>query len=187
MSLTVVDAAGCQIIATALVEPSTALSIDLTATATTCGLNNGSLLVSPLSGAGGYTYEWSNPLFGNTAIVNDVASGDYSVTVTDIDGCSTSSNINVDSSIGISLDSSSSTEATCNQSDGSVSVVIIGGTDPYTYEWDGNAAGTNAATVNNLPSGTYNVTVTDGIGCTLTTAVSINDLSLIHISEPTRR
>ena len=53
---------------------------------------------------------------------------------------------------------------TCNGlSDGSISLTPTGGVSPYTYLW---SSGATTASINNLLSGNYNVTVTDAVGCT---------------------
>lgn len=67
----------------------------------------------------------------------------------------------------------------CNgEATGSATVNINGGTAPYTYVWS-NLPG-NAQTVNNLPAGTYTVTITDGNGCTATQAVTITQANAIN-------
>lgn len=67
----------------------------------------------------------------------------------------------------MSLDLTSTFASDDVATDGSVTVVVGGGVDPYTYEWvdeDGNVVGTTA-TVEGLGIGTYIVTVTDAEGC----------------------
>ena len=68
--------------------------------------------------------------------------------------------------------STSSTNATCGQSNGSASLTVSGGSTPYTYLWTpGNYTSQN---ISNVPAGNYNVTVTDANGCTVTAAVAVN-------------
>jgi hypothetical protein len=50
------------------------------------------------------------------------------------------------------------TNPTCGNSDGSINLIISGGTSPYKYLWNNNATTQN---LNDIPAGTYNVTVTD--------------------------
>jgi hypothetical protein len=60
----------------------------------------------------------------------------------------------------------------CNgQASGSSTVTPSGGTAPYSYSWSNGAT---SQTVNNLPSGSYTVTVTDANGCTDQMSVTIN-------------
>ena len=92
----------------------------------------------------------------------------------------------------------------CNgSSDGEITVTPIIGTPPFSFDW---IDGSTTPTVGNLVPGTYTITVTDGVGCTEEVSATItepapinlsfstvepecfgdNNLSLIHISEPTR-
>ena len=94
-------------------------------------------------------------------------------------------------------------DVSCNgESDGSATVVGGGGTNIISYSW--SPTGGSGATANNLSAGTYTVTVSDDNGCNEQASITITepdvlvaavsqsgdllpyDLSLIHISEPTR-
>ena len=62
----------------------------------------------------------------------------------------------------------------CNgQATGSATVTPSGGTAPYSYVWS-NVPG-NTQAVNNLPSGTYTVTVTDANGCITTQNFTVTE------------
>ncbi len=61
----------------------------------------------------------------------------------------------------------------CNGSnDGSASVTILDGVGPFEYDWSNNG---QFQEVTNLAAGTYEVTVTDGVGCTNTGVVSLTE------------
>jgi hypothetical protein len=61
----------------------------------------------------------------------------------------------------------------CNgQASGSASANVLGGVAPLTYAWSNGAT---SQTVNNLPSGTYTVTVTDANGCIITENLTITE------------
>ncbi len=53
-----------------------------------------------------------------------------------------------------------------NVCDGSVSVTAVGGSAPYTYQWQNSGGMITIPTMNNLCIGTYSVTVIDANGCT---------------------
>jgi hypothetical protein len=53
----------------------------------------GTASIDPPIGAGPFTYAWSNG--GNTSIISNVASGVYTVTVTDGNGCKTTESVEV--------------------------------------------------------------------------------------------
>lgn len=65
---------------------------------------------------------------------------------------------------------------------GSVTMNMTGGVAPYTYTWTTVPTQT-VSTVNNLPIGTYSVTIKDGIGCILQTTISITQPSPLAISS----
>ncbi|SFT62245.1 HYR domain-containing protein, partial [Lishizhenia tianjinensis] len=116
-----------------------------------------------------YTYAWST----GTAAASIIASGGtYSVIVTDSIGCSVESAIQVIEPTALQLSLSStntSTDATC---DGTASVVITGGTAPYTQVWSN---GDLTLTADSLCYGIATVTVTDANGCTSTGSVVVNN------------
>jgi uncharacterized repeat protein (TIGR01451 family) len=61
--------------------------------------------------------------------------------------------------------------ATCGQCDGSATILVSGGTGPYTYLW--SPSGVTTPTAGNLCAGTYIVQVTDGSGCSVSVSVAI--------------
>ena len=72
------------------------------------------------------------------------------------------------------------TDVSCfGGNDGSIDITVSGGTPPYTYEWSKVGGGFSASTqdVMNLTAGTYEVTITDFEGCSVT-------LDGIVIDEP---
>jgi gliding motility-associated-like protein len=69
--------------------------------------------------------------------------------------CSTSSSIQ--------LNVTTTASGGCGANTGSVSASATGGTAPYSYTWQ--PGGYTTQTVNNLPAGSYTVSVTDASGC----------------------
>lgn len=66
------------------------------------------------------------------------------------------------------------TDATCGQADGSITLVVSGGSSPYTYSWSPGSG--NGATLSNISAGNYTATITDDNGCTEQLVVGVNDL-----------
>ena len=158
---------GCTATASAMVNSSTGISTTANGTATTCGLNNGSVTATP-SGGSGYTYLWT-PGNHTSQTVNNLAAGTYNVTVTSANGCITTATATVNSSTAITV-MSSVTNTTCGLNNGSATASASGGSG-YIYNWSN---GGNTATINNLAAGAYTVTVTSANGCTNTATATVN-------------
>ena len=137
-----------------------------------CGMPDGEASVSILSGTPPYTYNWS-PNGETTASITGLTPGDYCVTVTDADGCLEIGCVTVIATPGPLTLGITSTNTDCGAATGSVTATASNGTEPYTYVW-GPPVG-NTGNINNLPAGTYCVTVTDAIGCTTSECVTISE------------
>lgn len=153
-------------------------------TAITCyGGSNATATVTPSGGTSPYTYIWSNGQTTETA--TGLSAGTHYVTVNDSYGVCTSviKNITISQPSQISL-STSSTNATCGNSNGSASISASGGTGTLSILW---STGEITATISNKPSGSYSVTVTDANNCTKSTSVLINNASgpSASINSPT--
>ena len=131
----------------------------------TCSDDNGSIVLAQANGTAPYNYSWSHNVSLNDSIANNLAAGSYTTTVTDANGCSSI----ISSSIAFEAPPTISTpvvsNAFCGQATGSINVTTSGGTAPITYAWSHDLTLNNPEAIN-LPQGNYNVTVTDGIGCT---------------------
>ncbi len=103
--------------------------------------------------------------------------GTYTVTVTDANGCTTTTAVNI-SNIGGPSATSSKINVACNGGlTGSATAIASGGTSPYTYSW-APSGGTNA-TASGLSAGTYTCTVTDKKGCLTFDTVTITQPTAI--------
>ncbi|MCI5057343.1 MAG: T9SS type A sorting domain-containing protein, partial [Flavobacteriales bacterium] len=135
--------------------------------------SNASMHIVASGGTGVLNLLWSN---GSTAdSLFDLNSGTYSLSVTDDNQC-----LSVDSfiiedpgSINISLDSLINLQC-ANDNSGAISLVAIGNTSPYTFNWSNGGSSQN---LSSLSSGTYSVTVTDVLGC-------MDTLMNLSVSEP---
>ena len=161
------------------INTSTALTVFFTASANVgCyGQSTGSATVTVTGGNGPYTYNWSNG--GNTATINNVPAGIYTVTVTDQNGCAGIGSINITQPPQLVATASGNNINCAGQSTGSAIAAVSGGTPGYSYLWSN---GGTTASVNGLVAGTYSVTVTDSKGCTDTAQVTITQNPALVIS-----
>jgi len=171
-TLVVTDAKGCKDTAYTTIAEPPAVTATLTSTPATCGNNNGTITSNVTGGVTPYTYTWS-PSGGNNSTANNLASGNYTLNVSDANACTFSASINVANKPAPIL-SVSSTSVTCfGANTGSATVAINAGTGtaPFTYTWSPN--GGNNATASNLLAGDYTVVVSDSASCTATITVSV--------------
>jgi hypothetical protein len=172
-TVTVTDANGCIETQTVTVTEPALLTASSSSTPSTCGGNNGTATAAASGGTGAYAYSWA-PSGGNAAIATSLSSGTYTCTVTDANGCVTTTTVIVNSTGGINASITASSNVSCNGgSDGSATAAPIGGTGPYAYAW--TPSGGNAATETGLAQGTYTCTITDANGCIATATVAITE------------
>ena len=141
---------------------------------TQCLSPSGKLYVTGLTGTAPYTYLWNT--LETTSSITGLSYGSYSVTVTDNQGCTVSKSALVDYVPSLGLGSWTSTEPTCFNSDGSLTLTITGGTGPYFYSGsNGTTIVTYATsyTFTNLSAGPFFVDVTDAALCKQTFSATL--------------
>ncbi|HKR07279.1 MAG TPA: gliding motility-associated C-terminal domain-containing protein [Bacteroidia bacterium] len=177
-TVTVTDDNSCTATLSAVITQPLQLGATTSSTNSTCGNANGSAIANPTGGISPYSYLWSNAQTTQTA--TGLAAATYTVTVTDINSCSASSNEIVNDTPGPSLSATSVDNADCfGNSDGSIDLTVNNGTAPFSYLWS------NAETIediSNLSQGNYTVTVTDFNSCTASTVISISQPDSFSVS-----
>ncbi len=174
-SLTVTDANNCTATVSATVTEPTQVTAQVTTTPVSEeDANDGTCTAVADGGTPPYTYLWSNG--SATPVITGLAPGNYQVTVTDHNGCTTTAEgfisdpaCLLDVSTGISAGISCAGDAT-----GQIWVSVDEGTPPYTITWS-NGADTD--TISGLVAGSYGVTITDATGC--------REQATVVLSEPT--
>ncbi len=144
------------------------------------GGNNGSALASVVGGASPHTFIWNTIPTQSIATANNLALGNYSVTITDAIGCQLQKTVAISQPLPISISSSVTNVSCFGGSNGSLSVTAIGGVIPYTYSWSpGNQT---ASSISSLAVGTYSLKITDSKSCSLSTTFSITQPSSLTIA-----
>lgn len=161
----VADANTCTITATVTItEPPLLVSQITQITNVSCfGGIDGSATVTAGGGVPGYSYLWSN---GETTVgSSQLAMGNYTVTVTDVNGCTAVSIATVTQPALLTAVITSSANLSCSGfNDGLAIVTAGGGITPYSYLWNDPLSQTNDSAVN-LYAGSYVVQVTDNNNC----------------------
>ena len=174
----VTDVNGCKSNTTTTVSaiPSPVVTINSFSNVTCYNGNNGSATVNIIGGTPPFDYQWS-PRGGNNATASQLSSGVYTVRVTDLNGCSTMTSINISEPSSL-IAFPSSTIGTCGSSNGSASVLVQGGVAPYSYRWSNGMVGTSSLT--NLSAGSYSVNITDANTCLLSTIVNVQNTGIMN-------
>ena len=132
--------------------------------------NDGQIEAIVADGTSPYSYLWSNDSI--TSVIDNLVAGNYSLTVTDLNGCKDSSTalISEPDSLNINFNI---TDANCSSNDGQILAIVTGGISPYSYLWSN---GVTTESNSGLFSGTYELTVTDSNNCELVNSATIVDI-----------
>ncbi|MCB9000949.1 MAG: T9SS type A sorting domain-containing protein [Bacteroidales bacterium] len=170
------------IVTVTLTEPNQPLNGAITAYNTSCyGGNDGMLDLTPSGGTLPYSYSWNTSPIKTTQDINELLANDYTVTITDANGCTKDVLGTVSQPNEISF-SFLSTQPSCyNSATGELSVDgLIGGTAPYEYLWSNTLT---TSTISNIKGGNYWLKVTDSNGCNKTNSTSLGQPTDITINH----
>jgi len=183
------DVNGCQSTVSFAVTQPQPLTATLAVSATKCGLVNGSINITASGGTAPYSYSINNGVsFQGSPQFSNLNSGNFIITIKDAHNCTVSVPAAVNGSTVPVINSLTSQNVTCyNGADGEVTVTASSGIAPYVYELkkSGLTLSQSSSIIQNVPAGTYQLTVTDVNGCksdttvTLTQPPQINMVSVI--------
>jgi gliding motility-associated-like protein len=185
-SVTVTDANGCiENLSATLTEPNPLTASVFIGSLTmggyniTCnGASDGAIDLTVADGTSPYSFSWSN---GETdEDIYGLPAGNYSITVTDDNGCTVTENTALTEPPAVTATIASFSDVLCNGgNDGNATVNAGGGAAPYTYLWE---TGQTTASVTNFAAGIHNVTVTDIMGCTEMESITISEPPVLNVA-----
>lgn len=178
-SVTVTDANGCQVISQACVQNDNAPVVTFNIVNPSCNINNGSISALVSAGVYPYTYSWGTIIVDTDSVLIDLQAGDYTLTVTDANGCFVSESATLINS-GIPVLTVNATNATCGNADGAIDLLVSGGLAPYSFLWLPNGETTEDITA--IAAGDYSVVLTDSAGCEATGNVNIENSNAPQLS-----
>ncbi|MDN4163875.1 T9SS type A sorting domain-containing protein [Cytophagales bacterium LB-30] len=154
-----------------ITEPKPLLAEVSSIKTTSCfGASDGALQLVVSGGTQPYTYQWNNG--ASTQHLENIPSGQYSVVVSDANGCTLKRTFTVPSHNALSLASIQETNPSCYLgADGSIELVVSGGVLPYQYQWN---TGASTSRIYELSAGIYSVSVTDANGCILSSQFELD-------------
>ncbi|MCS7074259.1 MAG: SprB repeat-containing protein, partial [Bacteroidia bacterium] len=146
-------------------------SIGITATVVNpnCFGGTGSVTLTLSGGTGNLNAAWSN-----NANPSALAAGTYTVTVSDVNGCTNTRTFTLTQPDSLKISATITNASANGASDGSIILTVSGGTPNYDYDWSNNATTKDLI---NISAGTYTVTVTDDKGCTKTATFVVSQPS----------
>ena len=178
--VTVTDDNGCTAETCVTIMDFGSPTLTATQTDATCGGSDGTIDLTVNGGTPDFTFSWDNGLDPNEDQTG-LSAGTYCVTVTDDNNCTAATCITIDE-IGGPTISFEAGNVSCNGADnGSIDLVVSGGTPDYTFAWSDGLPDTEDQT--GLAPGSYSVTVTDDNGCTATRTIDITEPDAISITE----
>ena len=135
---------------------------------------------------GGNSYVWSTIPVQNTAIATGLAAGTYTVTVTDVNTCTSTIDIEITEPPLLDIQVAVA-DAVCNGESTGIANCIISteSTPDYNYDWSTGAFTHGTSNVSDqisIGAGTYSVTVTDDNGCSVNENFTIGEPAVWDVS-----
>src|ERR1051325_525404 len=130
------SAAGCSSTVIANVNVNPIFALNASTTPVICGNgNNGTATVTPNGGTPPFTYQWNDPFSQTTPTAYGLSAGNYSVVVTDANGRSQSTVVTVSNINPMSMNIAYTNALCFGSNNGTATVTVSGGNNPYTYSW----------------------------------------------------
>jgi hypothetical protein len=141
-----------------------------------------------VTGTGGVSYEWSTG--ATTATINIGTPGNYSVTVTGVNGCTSSASISISQKEDFELTVSGVvTDISCyGLTDGAIDLTVSGGKAPYSYSWSWYSGRVRKdkgeeEDISSLETGAYTLLVKDSNGISVFKSFAVVSPSLLEVSS----
>ena len=188
-NVTITDTKNCSVSEVIIIDPTPALSINLTPTIPNCfGQDDGEIAAMVTGGTTPYAYEWNDLLNQTTSIAYGLVANTYTLKVTDGNDCELSQNSNLVNPTALSATVAIIGSPLCNEiSDGSIDLSVTGGIGNYQYLWSTNETTPNLTAIS---AGNYGVTLTDDNACKfildsiLVTAPELMDITFVNLKSP---
>ncbi len=181
-TVTVSDEAGCSATESFTLTQPAPISYTYTANDVSyLNANDGSISLNANGGVAPLTYSWSNG--ATTASINNLSPGLYTCTITDANNCTKIFSVNIEGvdCSNVNANVTILQHVSCNSgSNGAAYVSVTGIVAPVSYSWSN---GSSSSSINGLSAGTYSATITDGVGCSETKSININQPVALQINE----
>jgi gliding motility-associated-like protein len=159
---------------TATVSGTNQINSIMSQTPSTCNSPDGTATATITGGTGPFTFSWSTSPVQTTATASGLVPGNYTVTISDNNGCTITRTVTVQNDVPSLTVTDSVLNTTCGQSNGSIYLnSISGGSQPYAFSW---SSGQATEDITNIMAGNYTVTITDNLNCEWTYSYGVPDI-----------
>lgn len=157
------------------IEEPDLLEVMIDSTDISCfGYGDGRVAAIPTGGTTPYTYTWEPTQTNTDSLITGLEAGDYSLTLTDMNGCMTTAMTTIIEPASVNIDSIIPTNNLCfGGTDGALTVYPSGGSPPFQYSVD-SINFQDSPTLTDLPAGTITVTIRDVSGCDFSAEADIS-------------
>ncbi|GJM36169.1 MAG: hypothetical protein DHS20C18_51700 [Saprospiraceae bacterium] len=179
-SLTITDFNNCQVTETIeIIEPESLTVQIIDFTQPQCqGDFTGIIEATAGGGTPPYTYIW-NPGGEDGPVLSNLGVGNYSLVVSDVNNClSDTLYIQLDPLNDLNLQINITAPPCVGPESGSISL-IPNGASPFSYNWE---RGDTTATITNVNTGNYPLTITDSQGCLYDTTIQVNAPQVFNVT-----
>ncbi|MEO6130594.1 MAG: hypothetical protein ABIQ02_02010, partial [Saprospiraceae bacterium] len=144
---------------------------------TSCGNANGSISVQGNSGSQPYSYSIDGVTYDLSGVITPLNAGNYLVYLLDNAGCGDTIPVTVLADGSPVINNVIIVDATCGQSNGSITIIASGGQGVLMYSIDGGINFQASNMFSGKPAASYLIVVKDESGCQVTQNVSIQNSS----------
>ncbi len=172
-TITITDENSCTIQQTIQLNNSFFLEIiDLSAENTSCGENNGSIIIVTSGGTGNVAYSVDGSNFQTSGTFENLVPDEYTVFAIDESNCIVTSDVSILSSIALTILDVSTINSDCGENNGAI-ILNLQTNSPLDQILVNDQSYPSVDVINNLSCGEYLVTITDENNCSVEEQVTI--------------
>ena len=169
--VTVVDANGCSVSASYTISGPDLLQVSASSENVICnGEADGTIDLTVLGGTAPYTYSWSNGQ--TTEDINNLSPGNYSITITDANGCESAGTYSISEPLALIANASVGNVSCFGADDGKIDLSVSGGNAPYSFQWSAGSSVNSELFV--TEPGRVTLEVSDLRGCFQMNSISVD-------------